>query len=93
MRRGGRARRHLAVVEPVRAIPDRIKRFAILRNDISKELMMDHRVIKGHEGRIHTGGFVAKSHLAIEYVTKLRGGPIKACCPSAPRCEHFSGEM
>ena len=81
MRRSSRARR--VPSEPTRYIPDRIAGGA----EIS--FAGDGRVFRHPEN----GGHLAKRSVALEYVTKLRGGPLVTCCARAPYCEHFRGEM
>lgn len=83
MRKSSRARRSLYVVNDNRYIPDRIAG----GNDISFE--GDKRVFRHPEN----GGHIARLPVAIEYVTKLRGGPMTLCCARAPYCEHFRGVM
>jgi hypothetical protein len=88
MRRSSRARR--VPSEPTRYIPDRIaggNNIYLERN--AAPLGGDPRVFRHPEN----GGYLAKRSVALEYVTKLRGGPLVACCARAPYCEHFRGEM
>ena len=84
-----RARRKpsYAIVDPW-VIPDKTN-----FSDITQDLTQDSRVSKTYEGRFHTGGFVSTREVSLEYMTRLRGGPLEACCNDAPRCIHFGGFM
>jgi len=76
-----RSRRHLHAVEPYRYIPDKIAGGSLVS--------FDAHVIKNPDN----GGYMAKRSVAVEYVTKIRGGPMILCCSNAPYCEHFRGTM